>query len=68
MGEARRRGSFEERKAQAIEAGRVKGVRTVKQKVSNAIDGIASLLTLQALIGLLGSGARGVTKHNRKRS
>lgn len=62
MGAARRRGSLEERKAQAVEAGRAKGVRTTRQKVSNTIGGMGHLLSIELLSALLGS------KHNRKRS
>jgi len=53
MGEAIRRGNFEERKTQAIEAGRVKGVPSFRQRISRASDQLGALLTPELLLGLI---------------
>lgn len=53
MGEARRRGSYEERKAQAIEAGRIKGASTFKRKLSKGIGNIVPYLNPEILTNML---------------
>ena len=58
MGEARRKGNFEERKARAIEAGRAKGAPTLKQKLSAATNHIGFLLTPELLLAMLKARAR----------
>ncbi len=63
MGEARCRGTFEERKAQAIKAGRSKGKRTFKQNPRF----ILPPLDPYGLMALLGLRERQPTKGNRRR-
>lgn len=66
MGEARRRGNFEERKAQAIAAGRVKGEKTFVQKSSTALSHLGMMLDATALMQLLGVRERGTTRAKRR--
>lgn len=66
MGEARRRGSFEERKAQAIEAGRIKGSTTLRQKGRAAVNNMASLLDSIGLMALLRARGRGSSRAGRR--
>lgn len=53
MGEARRKGNFEERKAQAVQAGRVKGGATFSLKAAATARQLGTILTPEILLSLL---------------
>lgn len=66
MGEARRRGSFEDRKAQAIEAGRIKGEPTFRQKISAANNHLGALLDVPSMLALFGVRERTLARARRR--